>query len=83
MSADKILRGLQDAIEGKIARVTFYGVDWGGKDWNAAACPACGHAHRWRKRSPLKCRGCGVEFRYTANERAPQPQGDGGSNADR
>jgi hypothetical protein len=66
-AADKIIRGLQDAVDGGISRATFYGMRWDATSWSAQ-CPRCSTAHRWTRRRPKWCRNCGLEFRYTANE---------------
>lgn len=51
-------------------RVTFKGMDWArGKDWSALRCPSCSCRHQWRSRPPKRCRLCGIEFIYTANEK--------------
>lgn len=71
-TADKILQGLRDVIEGNFARATFIGIDWGRKDFTACRCPRCTTNHRWRKRTPKHCRHCGLEFKFTSNESAEQ-----------
>lgn len=50
------------------SKITFFGVDWGRKDWTAAVCPRCQQPHRWRTRRPKSCRHCSVKFLFTANE---------------
>lgn len=47
---------------------TFFGIDWGRKDWTGISCPSCHMPHRWRKRLPKHCRHCGLRFSYTASE---------------
>ena len=57
----KILRGLQDALDGNYSRVYFADADM------ACDCPRCGQHHildqdadEW----PVRCRRCEVEFQF-------------------
>lgn len=56
---------LLDSIKGTHS-ATFYGIDWGRKDFTAVNCPRCHEVHRWRLRIPKRCRHCGLTFCYTA-----------------
>lgn len=57
-----------DAHQEGSKKATFFGIDWGRKDWTAIVCPRCEQPHRWRARRPKHCRHCGIKFLYTANE---------------
>lgn len=48
-------------------KALFLGIDWGRKDWTGVSCPHCHMPHRWRKRTPKRCRSCGVAFLFTAS----------------
>ena len=65
MSAgQRIIEGLKEAVEGRFARATFFGVDPGSKDFNGILCPGCQEPHRWRVRQPKRCRHCGLTFEF-------------------
>jgi len=48
-------------------KAIFIGIDWGRKDWTALACPRCQQPHRWRTRTPKRCRHCRLPFLFTAS----------------
>lgn len=62
---DKLLHGWLATSKTK---ATFFGIDWGSKDWSALQRPHCKTPHRWRRRKPKHCRHCGVKFLFTASE---------------
>lgn len=74
-AADKIRRGLQDALDGNFAGATFYGIDRAepGSEMNGVYCPRCDAGHTWPARTapPKWCVGCGLEFKF------PEWRGDG------
>jgi hypothetical protein len=57
---------------------TFFGIDWGRKDWTLAVCPECQQPHRWKARKPKCCRRCGIKFLYTASSFVPPTNRGGG-----
>ena len=61
MSAHKIIAGMQDAIDGNIARATFFVDDLSG---DMVTCPRCDMPHSWSApdHPPAFCVWCGVEF---------------------
>lgn len=63
----KLIEGLRDAVEGRIARATFFGVDFAsGVDLTTVLCPRCDAPNIWTRGSdpPKCCRDCGLEFRF-------------------
>lgn len=65
-SRNKIIDGLQDALNGNFAGATFVEIDWGSEDFSGVMCPRCDAAHKWGhdEKAPTFCRECGLEFRY-------------------
>lgn len=70
--SDDMLLDSAPFFAGSSKAATFYGIDWGRKDWTALVCPRCQQPHRWRTRQPKTCRHCGVKFVFTAAEAPTQ-----------
>ena len=65
---NKIEQGLRDALDGNIARVTFYVDDL---SLGHVDCPGCDMPHTWSAPDypPAFCVGCGIEFRVYRKSR--------------